>query len=361
VRVDDPSRPRRTALAHPGEPAADEMPDGEAPNTARGFAGVDLAAVWRDWCAGQHAAAARQGPAARFAPAEAARPMAQAEPMLGLARSLADYYAGQPAAWVDLKRCLPGPPSAGSAVIDLYLDTEFTALPVPGGVDDADLISLGLTTGDRFFYGVNADADLSRASPFVLRGKGEEEGILSIALRAGDVPVGRAELARRLAAWLDSLPAGASLRLHYDFATDWRLFCTLFRQQDPAAGSIGLDRHALSAVKLNGLDIAEEDLARYRHANDDPACALVRHHALHDARSLAYAHAVKMQRRLMPMGRKHAFQAPAPPRIPHRLLQRLEAFVGTAGDRTAQAHAVGQLVRHVDARILPAAAGPAQS
>jgi hypothetical protein len=156
----------------------------------------------------------------------------------------------------------------------LFLDTEFTSF------GRMDLVSIALVTLDGAeLYAEIDDHDASDRSEFVHR-------VVMPLLRGGESAMPRAEAARRLLAWLASLPG--PLRVVCDYEGDFRLLSALLGDAWPGA----LNRSPLAWT----YGLTDAGPATYREAKRRAWEAAQRHflvepqhNALHDARAMRAA------------------------------------------------------------------------
>jgi hypothetical protein len=150
-----------------------------------------------------------------------------------------------------------------SAVINIFLDTEFTDFV------DPQLISIGMSseTGEELYAEI--PYDLQRCSEFV------RETVLPMLGYSPEAEVTKDGLREKIVQWLCVIrPGSGVLRICYDYQTDWDLFIEAMDGQIPTwcTGRLVADR-------INEL---------LRHEYHLQNC-LPEHHALNDARANRYA------------------------------------------------------------------------
>lgn len=149
----------------------------------------------------------------------------------------------------------------------VFLDTEFTEFVRP------DLISIALVSEDgREFYAELDDYQRDNCNAFV------RKNVVPLLGRVSGAACNRAELTRRLRAWVEELPEPAIII--FDFKGDWLLLskAMLSRQQSPPPPHLGEPLHLDSSSITHPVF---EQAQRSAYTQDWPA-----HHALADARAL---------------------------------------------------------------------------
>ena len=160
----------------------------------------------------------------------------------------------------------------------VFYDTEFTDI-APG----ADLISIGLVSGDAELYIEITDCDFGNASEFV------HENVLPLLGRHSPEKLTRAAAATRIQVWLNSLRHGditKELILVSDSNWDWQMLLELYPFV-PGRPTWARSQNIVGRLAQNWLASADREQGFFEALENELQNSDEQHHALVDARALS--------------------------------------------------------------------------